>query len=237
MLRLALFTVALCVPLHVTADSEAAKVGIVVSGDPDETLQNAARKLEDALASSGFILPTDSSLRSALKGYPSENEDGLDGLRAHRRALGLSLRKDTDIFVRIGQIAGAHALVVVRSDKARPAAEVFDVGAAQFYEGVLDLGATTPGEQLAFVHKRVVAAARRSASPEQAAVEGVTVKTGLAAAVDTPEPKKKRWIKKNWPYVLGGALLLGTVTYFVVDSQRGGAGQNPPVLRFRPGDP
>lgn len=236
MLRFGLFALALCVPLRGAAAADLAKIAIVIVGDPDATLQDAARQLQDALTASGLSVPTDAALQSALKGIPSETDDGLDGVRAHRRALGLSDRKDTELLVRLGQIAGAHALVVVRTDKVRPAAEVFDVGAARFYDGVLDLSATTASAQEAFVRARATAAARRSYKPEQAEPAGGTVKSTLAPAVDTPEPKKRRWIKKNWPYVLGGALLLGTVTYFVVNSQRGGAGQNPPVLRFRPGD-
>ena len=236
MLRILLAALALCVPLRAAAAAEVPKIAIVIAGDPDETLQASARELEEELTKSDLRVPSDPALRAALQGYPSEgNTDGLDGLRAYRRALGLDPRKDTETFVRIGHISGAHALVVVRKKKAKPIAEVFDVGAERFYEGVLHLTDATKAERHKFVHKRAEAALRRSelTESEQAATPP-TASSDLAAPVD--KPKKKPWIKKNWPYILAGALLAGTVTYFIVDSQRGGNSPSPPVLRFRPGD-
>ncbi|MEM9727900.1 MAG: hypothetical protein AAF997_04895, partial [Myxococcota bacterium] len=49
------------------------------------------------------------------------------------------------------------------------------------------------------------------------------------------EPTKKRWIKKAWPYFIVGALLVGGVTYIIVDQRRTND-PGPPLLRFRPGE-
>ncbi len=124
----------------------APKVGVVVAGDPDETLRNTASFIESEAVSSGLRVPTDPALRGAMRGKPVTEEDGLEGMRSIRRGLGLSPRKDLASYKRIGIIAGADALIVVHRE-GDILIEVFDVSAAQFYEGVLHFDDSTSVER------------------------------------------------------------------------------------------
>lgn len=230
------FSLAILFPITAAAAVEP-KVAIVVVGDADEALRSNAEKLEGELTKAGLRVPADPALRAALKGKPSDGQDdGLDRLRALRRALGLSSREDTETFAKMGGMVGGEALVIVRKQKATVIAEVFDVPAQQFYQDVIDLETSTEEQRVAFVSSRASAALRRAQDPTSestvATAAGATAKPG-----ETPvdEPKKKPWIKKNWPYILAGALLIGTVTFFAIDARRDDSAP-PPVLRFRPGD-
>jgi hypothetical protein len=50
---------------------------------------------------------------------------------------------------------------------------------------------------------------------------------------DAPRPAR-RWLKANWAYIVGGALLVGAITGFIVRGRRNDE-DPPPILRFRPG--
>jgi len=205
----------------------------VVAGDPDETLRNTAAFIEQEAVLVGLQVPSDPALRAAMRGEPSSGEDGLETLRAIRRSLGLDPTKDHATYQRIGLIAGADALVVVRRQGAT-LVEVFDVAAAQFYQGVLEFDSSSPEERTKFIESRAQQAQLRWSQPPPPPPPPTD-----EAKVDEPKDKeesraKKRW-KKAWPYVVVGALLAGGVTYLIID-RRNDPEIAPPLLRFRPGD-
>jgi hypothetical protein len=179
---------------------------VVVAGDPDETIRNTAAFIETESIKAGLRVPTDPALRAAMRGEPPAEDDGLNGLRSARRGLGLDPRKDLAAYKRIGIIAGADALVVVRREGAI-LIEVFDVAAAQFYEGVLSFDESAATQRIEFIESRAEQAQLRwTAPPPAPAAE--------KPKVNEPEDKsddsraKKRW-KKAWPYVVAGVLLAG----------------------------
>lgn len=208
------------------------KVGVVVAGDPDETLRNTAAFIEQESVLAGMQTPTDPALRAAMRGEPATEEDGLGRLRSIRRSLGLDPRKDHASYQRIGLIAGADALVVVRR-QGPILIEVFDVAAAQFYEGVLDFDSSTAEQRVAFIDSRAEQAQLRWSQPPPPPPEA---KSKGDEQEDKPEDSraKKRW-KKAWPYVVVGALLAGGVTYLIID-RRSDPETGIPLLRFRPGE-
>ncbi len=208
------------------------KIATVVAGDPDETLRNTAAFIEDEMIATGLRRPTDPALRGAMLGETVSEQDGLERLRAFRRGLGLDPRKDLGVYKRIGLIAGADALIVVRREGSI-LVEVFDVSAAQFYEGVLDFDQSTPDTRTKFIGSRADQAQLRWTAAAPPPPEP-------APKVDDPKQPadesraKRRW-KKAWPYVVVGVLLGAGVTYLIID-RRQPRGGGPPLLRFRPGD-
>jgi hypothetical protein len=209
------------------------KIAVVVAGDPDETLRQTAAFIESESTFSGLRAPADPALRGAMRGEPAAEEDGLEGLRSIRRGLGLDLRKDLASYKRIGIIAGADALVVVRREGAT-LIEVFDVSATQFYEGALEFDESTSVQRVQFIESRAVQAQLRWSQPPPPPPPAASPKVN-----DPKEPadesRAKRRMKKAWPYVVAGALLAGGVTYLIIDRRRTNEPE-PPLLRFRPGE-
>lgn len=214
-------------------DAPSPKIAFVVAGDPDETLRNTAAFIEAEVTFAGFRAPSDPALRGAMRGEPGAENDGLEGLRAIRRGLGLDPTEDLAAYKRIGTIAGADALVVVRREGAI-LLEVFDVSAAQLYEGTLQVAESNPAQRLEFIQSRAEQAQLRWSQPTSAPAPAAAPK------VNPPEQKadesraKRRW-KKAWPYVVAGALLAAGVTYLIIDRSRTDE-PGPPLLRFTPGD-
>ena len=212
-------------------DAPPPKVAVVVAGDPDETLRNTAAFIEQEAIIAGMQTPSDPALRGAMRGEPRTEEDGLDTLRSIRRGLGLDPRKDQAAYQRLGLIAGADALVVVRKQGAT-LIEVFDVAAAQFYEGVLQFDSSTPEERVEFIESRAEQAQLRWSAPPP---PPPSAKPKVNEKEEKEDSRaKKRW-KKAWPYVLVGALLAGGVTYLIIDRNRT-TESGVPLLRFRPGE-
>jgi hypothetical protein len=209
------------------------KIAFVVAGDPDETLQNTAAFIEAEATFAGLRAPSDPALRGAMRGEPGKEDDGLEGLRAMRRGLGLDPTKDLAAYRSIGMIAGADALVVVRREGAI-LLEVFDVSAAQFYEGALEVGESTPGQRLEFIQSRAEQAQLRWSQPPAAPVPAASPKPEAPQQKSDESRAKRRW-KKAWPYVVAGALLAAGVTYLIIDRRRTDE-VGPPLLRFTPGD-
>ena len=89
---------------------------------------------------------------------------GSTGCARSVAALGSSPRKDLDSYKRIGVIAGADALVVVHRE-GDILIEVFDVSAAQFYEGALGFGNSSTEERVEFIRSRAEQAQLRWAAP------------------------------------------------------------------------
>lgn len=215
-------------------DGAPPKIGIVVAGDPDETLRTTAQLIEQESVLAGMQTPSDPALRAAMRGEPATAEDGLERLRAIRRGLGLDPRQDQASYRRIGAIAGADALVVVRRE-GHILIEVFDVSAAQFYEGLLDFDRSESDARIAFIESRAQEARRRWAEPAPPPPPPSTGPEINPAEGEADESRaKKRW-KKAWPYVLAGVVLAGGVTYLIID-RRNAPDSGVPLLRFRPGD-
>ncbi len=176
--------------------------------------------------------PTDPALRAAMRGEPATEDDGLGRLRAIRRGLGLDPRKDHASYQRIGLISGADALVVVHR-QGSILIEVFDVAAAQFYEGVLEFDSSTPEQRVSFIDSRAKQAQLRWSQPPPPPPQAKS-KVNEPEKPDDTTRAQKRW-KKAWPYVVVGALLAGGVTYLIID-RRNAPESGAPLLRFRPGE-
>jgi len=216
-----------------TATPPPPKIGFVVAGDPDETLRNTAAFIETEATSSGLRVPSDPALRGAMRGDPVTGVDGLENLRAARRGLGLEPRKDLASYKRIGIIAGADALIVVRREGAI-LLEVFDVSAAQFYEGALEFDTSTSAQRVAFIESRAAQAQLRWSQPPPPPPPAAAQKVN-APEQPADESRAKRRMKKAWPYVVAGVLLAAGVTYLIIDRRRTNEPE-PPLLRFRPGE-
>ena len=158
------------------------KIGVVVAGDPDDTLRNTAVFIEQEAVLGGMEAPSDPALRAAMRGEPPSEEDGLERLRSIRRGLGLDPRKDQASYQRIGLIVGADALLVVRR-QGSILLEVFDVAAAQFYEGVLDFDSSTAEQRATFIRSRAEQAQLRWSEPAPAP-------PSAKPKVDEPEEKE-----------------------------------------------
>jgi hypothetical protein len=150
-----------------------------------------------------------------------------------RRGLGLDPRKDLASYKRIGITAGADALVVVRREGAI-LIEVFDVSAAQFYEGALQFDDSTSGERVAFVGSRAEQAQLRWSQPPAPPPPAAGPEVNPSEEKADESRAKRRW-KKAWPYVVVGALLAAGVTYLIIDQRRTNE-VGPPLLRFTPGE-
>ena len=227
------------------------KVGIIVVGDPDELSVNTASQLSLELVGANLRTPSDPALVSALLGIPTAHEDGLEKLRAMRRGLVLSPQNDALTYQRIGRIASADALVVVRHEGLL-IAEVFDIGAAQFYQGTLNLETSTPEEQISFIKSRALEAqthsrhqAQGSTAPSTQAASTTTTQTGKARETSNKEvarqleqkpakkSKAKKRLKKAWPWLVAAALAAAGTTYLIIDRGNRNTEQGP-VFRFRP---
>ena len=209
------------------------KIGVVVAGDPDETLRNTAAFIETEATASGLRVPSDPALRGAMRGEPATGVDGLENLRSTRRGLGLDPRKDLASYKRIGIIAGADALVVVHR-QGSILLEVFDVSAAQFYEGALEFDTSTSAQRVAFIESRAAQAQLRWSQPPPPPPPAAAQKVN-APEQPADESRAKRRMKKAWPYVVAGVLLAAGVTYLIIDRRRTNEPE-PPLLRFRPGE-
>jgi len=214
-------------------DKPSPKIATVVAGDPDETLRETAAFIEREATLSGLRVPTDPALRAAMRGEPAMKDDGLEGLRAIRRGLGFDPRKDLGSYKRIGIIAGADALLVVHREGAI-VLEVFDVSAAQFYEGALEFDDSSAEQRLKFIESRAAQAQLRWSEPLPPPPASAPVKVNEAKQ-PADESRAKRRIKKAWPYLVAGVLLAGGVTYLIIDRRRTNE-PGPPLLRFRPGE-
>ncbi len=225
------------------------RVAVVVRGDPAPALREAARELETELQARGVSVPSDPALRAALRGDPDPTEDdGYGRLRQLRRSLGHD-DADARALARLGRVAGADALAVLAFESAAIRVEVFAVEAGAFFQGVRPVDDAAP-----FV-ARAAARARASAPPSASPTgsegqsnsrsdgasppsdePGATGATAEETPTEAPPPPRRarRWFKRNWPYVVGAALLGGVVAAFVLQ-RRDGANDGAALLRFRPG--
>lgn len=222
-----------------TQPAAAPKIAVVVAGDPDDTIRNTAAFLETEASLSGLRIPSDPALSAALRGETPAQEDGLEGLRSIRRGLGVDPTRDLASYRKIGAIAGADALVVLRREGSI-VIEVFDVSAVQFYEGELPFAQSTTAQRTKFIESRAEQAQLRWTQPSAPAPTVTATPAPAAAPPDAPrdepeEPRAKRRWKKAWPYVVAGMLLAGGVTYLIIDRRRTDE-VGLPLLRFRPGE-
>lgn len=202
---------------------DAPKVAVILAGDADLALRARADAALSTLRSSSlFVLPSDALLARALLGEsPSAeiaSQDGFEELRSRRRQLGWGEERDVPLLTAIGRQVGAIALLVVRRGDNGIEAVVFSVKAAAFFEGSLALASTGPtasdAELLNFVRARAVAPA--TAPP--AAVHPKAV-AKAATPSQAPAPKalpQKSWGRRNWPYLVAGALLAAALTAFLL---------------------
>lgn len=228
------------IPTAPTAAASAPRVVVVVrGGDPAEDVVAAATELEAQLAAAGLVLPGDEGMRTVLRGGVPASPEGYEPARAARLRLGWSAEQDREALTGIGRFVSADAIVVVTGTEATINVEVFDAAAGDFYEGAASIAASDPSPAVAFVRARARAALRRRIDPgsvarAQAPAAPASRATTAADDDDDAPEEEPRWIKRNWPILLAGALLAGTVTYFVV-SRRRDVDTDPPVIRIRPG--
>jgi hypothetical protein len=214
------------------AVEQAPKIAVVVTGDPDEALVTAARRVERAIEGR-LRVPFDPGLRAALRGEPGEEDDGLDGVRRERRRLGLEEDRDASLLSRLGRRAGASAVVVVRAGAAAAEVLVLDVRNAAFFEGELALRADVPDARIArFIERRAGVSARGGEIPGPAVPSPAEAAAAATAPTPTP-PAQPDFFEQFWPYLVAGLLLVGMITAIVLTSTAPGSDQ--PVLRFVPG--
>jgi hypothetical protein len=112
--------------------------------------------------------------------------------------------------------------------------EVFDVSAAQFYEGALPFDDSTSAERVAFIESRAEQAQLRWSQPPPPPPPAASEKVNAPDQPADESRAQRRW-KKAWPYVVAGALLAAGVTYLIIDRRQTNE-VGPPLLRFRPGE-
>lgn len=214
------------------------KVAVVVAGDPDAQLRAQAAAVQQSVQHAGIETPADAALVHALWGAaPAAPNDGLEEARAERRRLGWGEKRDVPVLGRIGRMTGASVVLVVRRETEGPELVGFDVPDGAFFEGALPLpGAPRAVASFAVARLRATAIGPASVAPARAAAEGAAPASAKPAKALKTKPKakhEKRWIAKNWPYVVAGVLLAGTVAYFVARRHR--TQSTTPVLRFQLG--
>ncbi len=253
-MRLAAACFALLLPLFssLPALADGPRLAIVVVGDPAPTTVAAAQRLETALAGSEEAsLPADAALRDALRGSAApELDDGLGPVRALRRGLGWSDEADRETLANLGSRLELVAIVLVRGGEV-PEARVYDVAAARSFAGSAPLDEASVETSTRFVLARLRAAEQRrreAPTPGEAAQASETAPSGPGVAADsanpaavtsaptssTPDaPARRSWIARNWPFLVAGALVAGTTTFFIVQRDRGTS--SAPVIHIRPG--
>ncbi len=208
------------------------KLAVVVAGDPDPQLREAARRVERA-SGEHLRLPFDPGLRAALRGEPAEGDDGLEDARRERRRLGGDEARDAPVIAALGRRAGADVVGVVRAGEDGPELVVLDVRHAAFFEGTLALSADVADARIArFVRSRARASARGAEAPEAAA--GTPAPEGATDGTAQPA-RQPDFFEQFWPYFVAGGLLAALLIGIAVTSAT--AGSNTPVLRFVPGGP
>ncbi len=211
------------------------KVAVVVRGDADARLRRAAMNLEATLDGT-LRLPSDSALRAALRGEGAD--DGLDGVRARRRGLGLG--SDESTLRELARLVAADALVVVHAEAGTIYLEVFDAWAGRFFRDTrpldpLETSARFVARAAQAAHRRARTGAPPSPIETAMATQAAPHETSSSNADRDDEiPPARAFFKKNWAYFVAAALLVGVVTFFVVRSRRNDDTPQP-VLRFRPG--
>lgn len=169
----------------------AAKVTVVVAGDPTDDLRAAAARMGRVLQGApGLRTPAAHAMRAALRGEPPDGaEDGLQAARAARRKLGWSEARDLPALAAIGRRTGAVAIVEVRRREGHLEAVVADVGARAFYEGAIRVAGAADAELVAFVRTRAEAAAQRVvAGSTRKAPKGTRGPAPRRAATETGPP-------------------------------------------------
>ncbi|MEM9191330.1 MAG: hypothetical protein AAGF12_19310 [Myxococcota bacterium] len=163
--------VSLTVARSATAQDEAVpdeiKVTVIVSGDPEPSLTEAARALDRAIDQHPEMRrPFDPGVRNALLGDPGNDDDGLSRLRGLRRGLGLSETQDLRSLLRMGTMTGADALAIVRMRNGDPEVVVVDVVRESFFRGSVALPSD---DAVAFILARAQPAARARAEEDEVA--------------------------------------------------------------------
>jgi len=223
------------------AMAQGPRVAIVVSGDPSQAATDAVGRLEASLASTAELtLPSDEATRTALRGAPRDPgapDDGLDELRGLRRRLGITADGDRDVLDTVGARLELAVVVVVHG-ATQPTAKVYDVAEHRFFTGEAALDASSLDSARQFVVARATAAERRRLAPApEATADAAAGQTSPASAATpttaAPTRGRRPFMRRNWPFFVAGALLVGATTYFIV--QRNQTDTSPPVIHIRPG--
>lgn len=196
-------------------DRQATKVAVVVVGDPDAAARHQAEQVMQAVQKDGGVtMPADKKLQAALLGDAppdGDEEDGLAMPRSLRRRLGWGERQDIPLLVSLGEHIGAAALLLVRRRAAALELVVFHVAARAFFAGNLPLPAASAAALQQFAKPRITAARQ---------IPKLDARVAAANQVASPTPPaakpQKPWLRRNWPYLVAGALLAGALAVFVV---------------------
>lgn len=195
----------------------APRFAIVVIGESNAPLTEQAEHLGVLLAGEGLAQVDSQELRDVLLGNASpahleavvsaretlSNGDSLGTSTEHNRALS-----------RLSELTDVDALVfLVSGDSVRR--RVFDTHAQQFF--VDRTVSTTAG-----VARAVTAASERPTLALQAPAEA-----------ESEERPARAFMRRNWPYFVGGALLVAAIVWLVVGT--GGDDTPQPVLNFGQG--
>ncbi len=237
--RFSWFALAASLTYAPTAYAISPKVAVVVSGDPDVELREAAATIIQSLNQrEKIVLPGDEVLSRVLQGSGRNNSPVYRDIARARAQLGRSARRDQVLLVRIGEHTSAHALVVLTRSRIAIQVEVFDVDAQTFYEGHAVVEGSATEKVTSFIIKRARTAARRNGkSATSRKTEPGISDSSKSTAQSNGSPKKspaRRWFRKNWPYLVAGVLLAGALTYVIVRERDNDPGE--PMLRFTSGD-
>lgn len=218
-----------------TAQAPTPKIVVVVIGDPDDALREAARRVEDVVARMPEAeLPTDAALRAAFRGDEAPAaDDGLERARSERRRLGWSDDDDLALLRAIGRMAGAAAVATVRRDDDRVQLALYSVRGRAFFERTLVLAEVDDARLSRFLARRL-SPPPAAPGPTEVASEAATTPAQVDRVADEPaaDPPPS-WLRRNWAYLVAGVLLAGAVTVWL--ATRGDDDPAPPVLRFTPG--
>ncbi len=200
------------------------KIAIITLGDVDEGLAYHANRLHQTFKrSSLYVVPQDSTA-AALQGKANKNKTRSPEQRIQRwqGQLGWNSNNDQKILQRIAHYLGAVALITVQRRQGQLRANVFDPHAGRWYRGSLELvEPIRQAQSKTYPHRFFATRIRTARSRRHAeAIKGVAKTPGNSkqarhgAQANVKDKDSSSWFGDNWPFLVAGALLAGTIAFF-----------------------